>query len=175
MAASSLLLAEVICPNIADASFFNVAMEVFQDMSRGGNLPAGSVKRELNNLHALVSGYLSPQERDDRLCPSSDILVMVSNGEALSKVILEVIEVAPNATPTAQEDREDAQMGPEPSLPDSQQNPVPSRASTAQTRSVPPSGENTPQSHDVCLDGFHSMGEIFDFELTDLEWLDYEH
>ena len=160
---------------MAEASFLEVAQVILQDMSRGGNLPAGSIKRELDDLIELVSRASSSFRRYTGPDASYKTREMASNGEGLSRAILDMVEGSVNVSVNQHGHHDDVQMGRIPTISQFQQAAPQMRFSTGQSNAVPAVDDDTPQSQDVYLDNFHATGGTFDFELADLQWLDYEN
>lgn len=179
LAAILLVLANIIMPGTTDSSFSDVANDVLQDMKSRGNVPAAALKDEFARVCRLAIGYsLTSTPTYAELFHSQ--LTVVKDAETLNDAILNVIEL-PQVT--AERAGDSAGGGHEPlvpelatgfqrALPPSQPGEAPSFVISDQ---VPTTFEDTQlpsASADFYNDQFDLVGDPFDLNMTELDWLD---
>ncbi|EXJ77856.1 hypothetical protein A1O3_09015 [Capronia epimyces CBS 606.96] len=186
LAAVSLVLANAIIPNIADSVLIDTAKVVLEDMGQRGNIPAASLKDELDDVRELTSNLArSFLVRDSRssapVPPKAAIATIIRDGQVLSDAIVVVVEGITSATIQSAQDRFNVALEiPGDTLTREHQWPqlrAPESLVPMQTRTP-----TTPQLHgpltspnampQVYLDGIDAMPNPFPFDTEDLRWLD---
>lgn len=79
-------------PDVTDGSFLSIAKDVLRDMSNRGNIPAGALLQELNDIHGVLGS--TSLVRLPTPAPSLHLsLHLKRNGQALNDAITNVLEV----------------------------------------------------------------------------------
>lgn len=177
LAALSLVLANIIIPSITESSFVEAATAVLQDMSRKGNVPATSLKVELDDICRLASNLPPSLSWSSHPSTLRKTVTMVQDGQILNNAILDAIEIQPAArhsnydpnllqAPVPGPSTESQWLLPEtPDPPTLTQNP-------SCLPSLLPAGNGTPLSNGIYIDNMDGLENLFTFDAADLQWLD---
>ncbi|KIV84695.1 hypothetical protein PV11_00463 [Exophiala sideris] len=163
LSALLLVLANIISPGTTDTSFVKVATGILQDMASTGNIPAGALKDELTRICELAAGCSSTHGTPyARL--SYRQLTVFKDAVTLNNAILNVIDI-PLAAPGWPESTAGAV---EPFIPD---------FPTGGQSTIPSVQQGEPLHHieasaSLFTDDFDAVGDPFDFNMVDLDWLD---
>ncbi|KAK5028931.1 hypothetical protein LTS07_006312 [Exophiala sideris] len=164
LSALLIVLANIISPGTTDTSFIEVATGILQDMASRGNIPAGALNDELARICELASGYSSSHGTCyGRLYARQ--LTVVKDAETLNNAILNVVDIPPAAPEWPENNAGEG----EPFIPEF---PVGGQCS------IPPvqPGEalhHKEASASLFTDDFDAVGDPFDFNMVDLDWLDF--
>jgi len=155
-------------PDIVEASFLNEAKAIMEGLSNRGSVPAGCLKRELDDLCRLASQVSRPLGVRSHLSSLRGPTSMVQDGLVLNQALLNVIELSiPNEYGRHQNHEDISVQGVTTSthVENTNQN-------DPWNSSIPPVGDRSLYLNDTYISDLATGEGAFTFDTVDLQWLE---